>query len=462
MTTTQFGGLIPRGSLGLKLLLVCMLVLAMGVPLLTVGLILGERQSRANQVIGEIGMRAGGPQVVGGPVLAVPYEQRVLTTNAQNVIEPNIIRGEYFFVAQSGEANANLRVEDRRRGIYKAAVYEADVQFQAAFDPTRAVTPVEKTLDWSRARVVVFVRDSRSVRAVEARINGGEAVTMTAASDLTEGEPTEMSYIPSGRGETYVPAAVRAFAAPMPLEGPTAFTVDAHLVVGGAQQFSAVPFASETVVNVRGNRNDVSVGGYYQSNEPLTPAAGQFETNWRVPLTGYEDGGDFRLSSLVSRDMKVSFVSSDDLYNGVARSVRYGILFIGIVFMATLVFEAVSGKRAHPAQYVLVGLAQCVFYLLLLSMTEIIGFTTAFLIAAGATILLLAYYAGASSRSWSVGFSSMLGLSALYGAMYVLLTLEDFALLAGSTVAFLVIAGTMIATRRIDWYGRNGSQAATT
>jgi inner membrane protein len=129
-------------------------------------------------------------------------------------------------------------------------------------------------------------------------------------------------------------------------------------------------------------------------------------------------------------------------------------MFIGIVFLATLVFEAVSGKKAHAAQYVLVGLAQCVFYLLLLSITEIIGFTQAFLIAAAATVLLLAYYAGASFRSAAVGFKALLGLSALYGAMYVLMTLEDFALLAGSVTAFAVIAATMIATRRIDWYGR--------
>ena len=133
------------------------------------------------------------------------------------------------------------------------------------------------------------------------------------------------------------------------------------------------------------------------------------------------------------------------------------LMFIGIVFLATLIFEAVSGKKAHPAQYILVGLAQCVFYLLLLSITEFIGFTPAFLIAALATVGLLAYYAGASFKSQAVGMRAFVGLALLYGAMYVLMTLEDFALFAGSVVAFLVIAATMIATRRIDWYGRGVS-----
>jgi inner membrane protein len=159
--------------------------------------------------------------------------------------------------------------------------------------------------------------------------------------------------------------------------------------------------------------------------------------------------------------MAVSFVSSDNIYQGVTRAVRYGIMFIGIVFLATLIFEAVSGRKAHPAQYILVGLAQCVFYLLLLSMTEIIGFGIAFAIAAAATVALLAYYAGASFQSGAVGARAFVGLAALYGAMYVLMTLEDFALFAGSVVAFAVIAATMIATRRIDWYGRGAPASAS-
>jgi inner membrane protein len=130
------------------------------------------------------------------------------------------------------------------------------------------------------------------------------------------------------------------------------------------------------------------------------------------------------------------------------------------VFLATLIFEALSGKKAHPAQYILVGLAQSVFYLLLLALTEVIGFTSAFAAAAGATVVLLAYYAGASARSLRTGIGALLGLSALYAVMYVLMTVEDFAFLAGSAVAFLVIAAAMIATSRINWYSRSHAEAA--
>lgn len=218
-------------------------------------------------------------------------------------------------------------------------------------------------------------------------------------------------------------------------------------------------------MTIRGDRRDVSAEGYFQALEAPQTTNDGFSVNWRVPMVarGAEAAADlssFNLGLISGRDMAVSFVSSDDVYRGVARAVAYGIMFIGIVFLATLIFEAVSGRKAHPAQYILVGLAQCVFYLLLLSMTEIIGFTLAFAIAAAATVALLAYYAGASFQSGAVGARALVGLAVLYGAMYVLMTLEDFALLAGSVVAFVVIAATMIATRRIDWYGR-GAPATT-
>jgi inner membrane protein len=238
--------------------------------------------------------------------------------------------------------------------------------------------------------------------------------------------------------------------------------VETRLELTGAQRFSIAAFAQDTTATIRGDRQDVRAEGYFQSNEALQTTDEGFAVSWRVPFVarGVEKAADlssFNLGLAAGRDMAVSFVSSDNIYQGVARAVRYGIMFIGIVFLATLIFEAVSGRKAHPAQYILVGLAQCVFYLLLLSMTEIIGFTIAFFVAAAATVALLSYYAGVSFQSAQVGLRALVGLGALYFAMYVLMTLEDFALLAGSVVAFAVIAATMIATRRIDWYGRGVS-----
>ncbi len=469
MATNPIAGLIPRGSLGLKLLLVCLLVLVMGVPLLVVGGLVAGREGRAREVTAEIGRAAGGSQVLGGPMLLVPYTRTVEVSDDQGRTQRRLDRGTYVVFAETGSADANLTVENRRRGIYRAAIYSSNTDFQATFTPSEALNDVDQSyrFDWSQSRIVMFVSDSRAIQSSpQLRFADGSTATMEPISDL--------SLVPAG-AETYsrpgifsaptapLPTSLQAFAARAPLtDAPRGFTVETRLQLTGAQRFSVAAFAQDTTVSIRGDRRDVSAEGYFQAPRAPELTDEGFEVSWSVPLVarGAEEAADlssFNLGLITGRDMAVSFVSSDDVYRGVARAVAYGIMFIGIVFLATLIFEAVSGRKAHPAQYILVGLAQCVFYLLLLALTEVLGFTTAFAIAAAATVALLAYYAGASFQSGAVGARALVGLAVLYGAMYVLMTLEDFALLAGSVVAFVVIAATMIATRRIDWYGRGVS-----
>jgi inner membrane protein len=465
VTTNSISGLIPRGSLGLKLLLVCLLVLAMGIPLLVVGALVAERQGRANQVTAELGALAGGSQVVGGPMLIVPYERSVEITDDQNRITRRLDRGTYVIFPETGAADATLTVENRRRGIYRAATYSSITDFEAAFTPAEAIRGVDPSyrFDWTQARVVMFVRDSRAIRnAAELRFPDGTTSTLEPISDLSLAAPAADYSRPDVYSSTtpQIDTGLQAFAAPARFtDAPADFAVETRLELGGAQRFSVAAFAQDTTVTIRGDRRDTRAEGYFQSDEALNLTDEGFTISWRVPFVarGVEKAADlasFNLGLAASRDMAVSFVAADDIYTGVFRAVRYGIMFIGIVFLATLIFEAVSGRRAHPAQYLLVGLAQCVFYLLLLSITEIIGFTTAFIVASAATVLLLGYYAAASFNSVAIGIRALVGLAALYGAMYVLMTLEDFALFAGSVVAFVVIAATMIATRRIDWYGR--------
>jgi inner membrane protein len=460
-------GLIPRGSLGLKLLLVCLLVLVMGVPLLFVGGLVGARQSRAADVTNEIGQRSGGPQVVGGPMLLAPYQHAWDAPDDQGRMQHRSEQGQYVIFADRGSADATLNVLERRRGIYRAAVYNAVMAFSAHFDPAAALRGADASyhFDWSRARILMFVSDSRAIRnAAQISFGDNRTATFEPVSDLSVSAASPDYSVSRSISSLSSPAAsvlsgLQAFAASAPLNGATPFDVTTRLDLSGAQRFAFAAFAQDTTASIRGNRRDTRAEGYFQSNQALHANGDNFALSWRAPFVarGLEKAADlkgFNLGTTAERDMAVSFVNPDDIYRGVGRAVAYGIMFIGIVFLATLIFEAVSGKKAHPAQYILVGLAQCVFYLLLLSITEIIGFTPAFIIAAAATVGLLSYYAGASFGSRAVGVRALIALSALYAAMYVLMTLEDFALLAGSVVAFAVIAATMIATRRIGWYGR--------
>jgi inner membrane protein len=157
-------------------------------------------------------------------------------------------------------------------------------------------------------------------------------------------------------------------------------------------------------------------------------------------------------TGLDDTELGVSFVEVADPYQSVSRALKYVPLFLGLVFLSYFVFEATTGNRIHPAQYILVGVAQLIFYLLLLSLAERIGFDFGFLIAAVATVGLLAANAGWIFASRTQGARALAIFSLVYGLIYMLLRLEDNALLVGAIASFIAVAAVMYFTRKIDWY----------
>ena len=159
--------------------------------------------------------------------------------------------------------------------------------------------------------------------------------------------------------------------------------------------------------------------------------------------------------------MGVRFIREANPYQSVERALKYAAMFVGLVFLTYFLLEILSGARAHPAQYILVGLAQAIFYLLLLAFAERQGFDIAFFIAAVMTVALTSLYAASVFRSWAYGARAFAVLAGIYALIYTLMRLEDFALLAGALASFAAIALTMYVTRNIDWYGTRGRETAT-
>ena len=151
--------------------------------------------------------------------------------------------------------------------------------------------------------------------------------------------------------------------------------------------------------------------------------------------------------------MGIALIEVADPYQSVSRSVKYALLFVGLLFLSYFVFEATSGKRVHPAQYILVGVAHMIFYLLLLSLAERFGFDWGFLVAGVATVLLLSANAKWIFASLAQGLRALFVFSLLYFFIYILLRLEDNALLVGAVASFLAVAAVMYFTRDLDWYG---------
>jgi inner membrane protein len=442
-------GRIPVRSMGLKLLLVCALALAMSVPALFVLGLLMDRTHRASEVSGEIGQLIGGPQTFLGPVLAIPYA--VPPANAGQAPE----RGVYIVFPAKGDATVKAVSEVRKRSLFKVPVYTADLDLEAAFDLTAVPSqaPAGAVLDWSRAEFLVGVSDPRGAKSDIVLSVGGKSLQLAPSAILPD-QPADSN---GGQDLHYFGAPAGELAAPG-----ARFEARASLKFSGATRLAVLPYAKTTTLKTASDWPSPSFDGAFLPASSRIWDRG-FNAEWRVPFVARGAPGEGPrsvLARLQSQGLGVSFVQPADAYQSVGRALKYAILFVGLVFLAYFLFETQNGRRVHPAQYVLIGLAQMVFYLLLLSLGEQIGFDWAFLAAAGATVSLISLYAAWVFESRRQGVVAFGAFSLLYGLIYVLLRLEDFALIVGSLASFAAIAAVMYFTRGIDWYGQTAKGQA--
>jgi inner membrane protein len=417
----------------------------MAVPAALIWLLAYSRSVDARLATFEVADMRGGPQELMGPVIVVPYERDILSSLDGSVTQT--LRGKMTLYADTGEASAQVQTELRRRGLHDVPVYTAPTTFTARFDPAHvgAEAPSEARIRWGDARVYMSLGALRGVRD---------------ASITIAGRPVELAPIEGDTETLYGDApgarSLIGGAAPWLVEAATApFTATATLQVTGAERFSLAAFAKDTSIAINGNwaspRFD---GGALPDTRTVTQDG--FQATWRISFLargapGVGEGLGF--ATIIDGSPGFSLLEPGNPYQSVQRALKYAPLFIGLVFLTYFLFEATSGIRAHPAQYVLVGLAQTVFYMLLLSISEVMGFTPGFLIAAVATVLALSLYAGSVFASRAAMAKALVAFAALYALIYVLLRQEDYALLVGSIAAFLAIAGTMWMTRKLDWYG---------
>jgi inner membrane protein len=435
--------------MGLKLLLVSVLALIMTIPALFVDNIIEERTTRAKEVIHEISSRVGGPQTFLGPSLSIPYTVPPLYKGAS----PGL--GVYVVFPAQGDATVKIRTEERSRSLFKVPVFQADLKFDATFDlaGVPSAAPADAVLDWTRAGIVVGVSDPRGALADGTLTVNGKTVTFAPAETI--GDPTAEQRLPL----TYFGVRAADIAQPN-----ATFHVSAALRFSGAQRISVLAYGKTTHLTMEGDWPSPSFDGGFVPVKRAISAQG-FTAEWSVPFIARgvrAEGTNNAVSTLDSTALGTSFIEVADPYQSVNRSLKYGLLFVALLFLTYFVFEVTTGKRVHPAQYVLVGVAQMIFYLLLLSLAERVGFDLGFLLAGGATVLLLSANAGWIFESRVQGLRALLVFSLLYSLIYLLLRLEDNALLLGAVASFLAVVAVMYFTRSIDWYSSIPSRGEQT
>ena len=471
-TPPQFRGA-GNSSLGLKLIIVCGLVILMAIPAMFISYISYERSSRADDVINDVSQRYGGEQYISGPMLVAPYMQ---IDGLSRVTES----GRYVVFADKGSANfSGIETTIRRRSLFKVPTYQGKGLLQGEFKkPDSAKLQEGVTIDWDRAKIVVALSDIRGLKKdVGLLLPGGEVRkfepatfdssyngAITAAVD-TVAAPRETvaknyrsyGWVPEARPQTYlsVPAADL-------VKSGASFEAKVTLEIGGAKRLGVTPFAQSTMVSLSSDWADPGFeGGFPPDSREITGDG--FSAEWTVPYLRRgirAHGKAHRLAALTGPDkiMTVQFVATDNPYQTVNRALKYAVMFIGLVFIAYFLFEVIVGVRVHPAQYILIGLAQSIFYLLLLAFAERIGFTAAFVISAGATVAATAGYAGAVFGHRKYILRAGLVFALVYGLLYMLMRMQDFALMVGALASFAAISGTMYLTRNLDWYGSKGAK----
>ncbi len=419
----------------------------MAIPAIFVDSIVQERTQRATDVIQEVSGRVGGQQTFLGPTLSIPYATPPIYKGAP----PEL--GVYVVFPTRGDAAVKIRTEERRRSLFKVPVFQADLKFDAAFDLSGvpSAAPAGAVLDWSRAAIVVGVSDARGALADGTLSVNGKTVTLAPANVI--GDTNAQQRLPL----TYFGVPAAAVAQPN-----TAFHATAALRFSGAQRIAVLAYGKTTHLTIESDWPSPSFDGGFLPVQRTVSAQG-FNAEWSVPFIArgiHAEGVSNSVSALDGTALGVSFIEVADPYQSVNRSLKYVLLFVGLLFLSYFIFEVTTGRRVHPAQYVLVGVAQLIFYLLLLSLAERVGFDWGFLIAGSATVLLLSANASWIFKSRVQGLRALVVFGLLYFFIYLLLRLEDNALLVGAIASFLAVAAVMYFTRNIDWYSSLPAAAA--
>jgi inner membrane protein len=425
-----------------RLALMGVLMMVLLVPLSMVGGLVKERATRRDEVRQQIGLEAGGSQVVvAGPVLVVPYGYSGDTGGGAPAAS-----GRAYFLPENLEIQARMEPEVRQRSIFPVITYRAHLTLSGHFKPPvlpDGPRPGGQLL-FAESSMHVGISDLRGIsRQLEVTINGRRHPFVPGPSDV-------------GMFATGVRAGV-------PLSGPMSvplpFSLDLDL--NGTGELRFIPAGDNTTVRLSSPWPHPAFSGAPLPEERRIERDG-FSATWRVPhfARGFPSQWTSETNvrdALVKAQsgasaFGVALIQPVDIYQQTERAVKYAALFIVFTFVIAFLREASAGVMAHPVQYLFVGFALCLFYLLLLSLAEHVGFDVAYSLAAGATTVLLGWYWTWILRGVSDPWLMGAALGSLYGYLYLLLRLEDYALLGGSIGLFLMLALVMFLTRKVEWY----------
>ncbi|MES2901316.1 MAG: cell envelope integrity protein CreD [Pseudomonadota bacterium] len=458
-------------SLFLKVLIILGLTVLIFILMAVISNTIEERSEYRQQAVHSIANDSVREQTITGPILIIPYtdeyEETLEVEGKKEVVTRNVQR-EHLVFPSDYTVEGSVDTDRRYRGIHQVLVYSGHHHLHGNF-----VLPVEadlaragKTsrLTIQRARVALGIEDVRGIRDITKLDWDG--------SEFEFQQGTAMKSIVSG---------LHASVPGLTLQQPATARFSLKLGLDGIERQHFVPVGKSNVVTLKSTWPHPQFGGrFLPSPRDRTIGDDGFKATWKISSLStnaqqqlrnlealgapQEFAGPVSTTAATPDDVtarargpqvdrfSVGFVEPVNVYSLADRATKYGLLFVILTFGAFFIFEMLKRLPIHPIQYLLVGLALVVFFLLLVSLSEHIAFGVAYLSASLACIALISFYLSHVLRDWRRGVGFGLGLTLLYSALYGLLISESNALVMGSILLFAILAAVMVATRKIDWY----------
>ncbi|MBW8760696.1 MAG: cell envelope integrity protein CreD [Burkholderiales bacterium] len=440
-----------------KLAILAVVTAVLCIVLAQIGGLVHERQSRQHEAAQSVEQSLAGPQAFAGPVIARACRESWTTPAADGKKEFAESR-DFWVVAAPAKLKigGGISPEVRHRGLFTVNTYASQLDVEAHWDRVTALAPKTEhangRLACGEPAVVLTLSDSRGIRTAELKLNGRELSVQPGTTH------------PAFRG-------LHALLPELKPEEP--LTVSLRLNLVGSQRLAIVPAAGDTQVALQSSwphpsftgqflpiEHQIGVSGFtarWQVSSLASTAVADLQAGRQLPTLPADDGAAYPEGGRSPQPngldvLAIDLIDPVNAYVMADRAIKYGLIFVALTFVTVGLTELLSGQRVHPVQYLLVGMAISLFFLLLLSLSEHLSFLRAYLIAATAAAVVLTQYAAAMLGGWLRGLAFGAGIALMYGALYVLLKQEQAALLIGAVLLFAVLAVVMTLTRKLDWY----------
>jgi inner membrane protein len=448
-----------QDSVMVKLFSIGFLILILLIPTSWIDDLINERQQRAEEVMSEVSDKWSGSQIVSGPMLVVPFKKIITIDKGKDGKETSEYVEKAYFLPEKLDIEGIVKPQVLHRGIFDAVVYESVLGVNASF-----VKPDFKSLSvnddmvlWRDAYMVFGISDVRGISDNPVFKAGDDMLNLEPSNNIgvsvsktIKRQPNDYAYEPLSVTST------NGVIAKLPWSTADDFksSVKFDLSLKGSKRLDFIPVGKTTSVKISGEWNNPSFdGAFLPESRELTDKG--FSSLWKVlhfnrPFSQQWIGSG---QELAGADFGVKLLIPVDQYQKSTRTSKYGILIILLTFMALFLVEIIQKIRIHPFQYILIGVALIIYYTLLLSFSEHIGYDMAYIISSIATVALISLYSTTFFRNTKlvVLFTALLVL--FYTFIYVIILQQDFSLLLGSIGLFLIIGSLMYFSRKVSWYG---------